>query len=78
MEAISLHTDAPKLHWEDNKSFISIIEAKMFTTIVKHIEIPVYFLQEQFCNGLFILKMRSLVSCQKICAPNHGQVQLSV
>ena len=34
MEALSLHTGAPKEHWEDNTSCISIVEAKIVTPCV--------------------------------------------
>ena len=77
MEALSLHTGAPKLNREYNKSFIFALEAKIFTPIVEHIDIPVYFLQEIFDNIIFIPKMKSIVSCCQICAPSHAQVQLS-
>ena len=77
MEALSLHIGAPKVHWDDNTSTFSVVEYKIVTPIVKHIDIPVCFLQEQFDNGIFFQNMRSLVSCWKICAPNHAQVQLS-
>ena len=53
-------------------------EAKIFTRIVKHIYISVYFLQENFDNGPFVKIMRSLVYCRQICAPDHVQVQISV
>ena len=56
MEALALHTCAPTVHWEDNTSYISVVEDKIFTPRVKHIDIPVCFLQEQFDNGLFIPK----------------------
>ena len=46
MEALTHHTGAPTLHWEDNTRFISVVEDKMGTSIVKHIEITVYFLRE--------------------------------
>ena len=45
MEALTLHTGAPTVHWEDNKSCISVVEDKQVTTIVKHIDITVCFLQ---------------------------------
>ena len=45
MDALKLHTGAPTVHWEDNTSCIYVVEAKIFTPIVKHIEIPVCFLQ---------------------------------
>ena len=56
MEALALHTGAPTVHWEDNTSRIYIVESKRFAPIFKHIEITVYFLQEQFDNGLSIPK----------------------
>ena len=46
MEALTHHTGAPTLHWEDNTRFISVVEAKIGTSIVKHIEITICFLQE--------------------------------
>ena len=48
MESLELHTSAPTVHWEENTSFISVVEAEIDTPIVKHIEIPVFFLQVQF------------------------------
>ena len=56
MEALELHTGAPTVHWEDNTGCISAVEAKKVTPRVKHIGIPVCFLQEQFDNGLFLPK----------------------
>ena len=56
MEALALHTSASTVHWEHNTSCISVDEAKIVTPRVKHICIPVYFLQEFFDNGIFIPK----------------------
>ena len=56
MEALALHTGATTVHWEDNTSCISIVEAKIVTPKVKHIDITVCFQQEQFDNGLFLPK----------------------
>ena len=56
MEALALHTGTPTVHWEDNTSCISVVGAKIVTPKVKHIDIPVCFIQEQFDNDLFILK----------------------
>ena len=56
MEALDLHTGAPTVHWEDNTSFISFVEAKIVNPRVKHIDITVCFLQEQFDNGIFLPK----------------------
>ena len=54
METLTLHTGAPTVHYEDNTCFISVVEAKRVTPIVKHIAIPVCFLQEKFDNGIFL------------------------
>ena len=56
MEELALHTGASTVHWEDNTSCIYVVGAKIVTPRVKHIGIPVYFLQDQFENGLFITK----------------------
>ena len=56
MEALALHTGAPTVHWEDDTGCISVVEAKIVTPGVKHIYIPICFLQEQFENGLFLPK----------------------
>ena len=56
MEALALHTGANTVHWEDNTSCIYVVEAKIVTPRVKQIDIPVYFLQEYFDNGLFLPK----------------------
>ena len=53
MEALAIHTGAPTVNWEDNRSCICVIEAKIVTTRVKHIDIPVCFLLHKFGNGLF-------------------------
>ena len=41
MEALALQTGAPTVHWEENTSCISVIEAKIVTPRVKQIYIPV-------------------------------------
>ena len=56
MEALSLYTRAPKVHSEDNTHCISVVGAELVTPRNKHIGIPVWFLQEQFDNWLFIQK----------------------
>ena len=73
IEALALHTGASIVHWEDNTSCISIVEAKNFTPRVKRIDIPVCFLQEQFDNGLFIPKYENSSAmpadmCTKPCS----------
>ena len=56
IEALALHTGARTVHWEDNTSRTSVVEAKMVTPRVKHTNIPVCVLQEQFDNCLFVPK----------------------
>ena len=56
MEALALHTGASIKHWEDNTSCISVVEDKIVTPAVKHIDIFIFFLQEKFYNVLFIQK----------------------
>ena len=56
MEALALYTGAPTVHWEYNTSCIYVVEAKIVTPRVKHIYIPVCFLQKQFENGIFLPK----------------------
>ena len=68
MEYLALHNGAPTLHWEDNTSCISIVEAKIVTPRVKYIDIPICFLQEQFDNGLFLPKYeKSSVMPEDMC-----------
>ena len=54
MEALALYTGAPTVHCEDYTSCISVVEAKIVNPRVKHIDIPICFLQEKFDNGLFL------------------------
>ena len=75
MEALEIHTGVPTVYCEDNASFIYVVEAQRVTPRVKHIDIPVCFLQEQFDNGPFFQNMRNLVSCRHMCVPNHVKVQ---
>ena len=53
MEALALHTGSTAVHWEDNTSCISDVEAKIVIPRVKHIYNPVCFLQEKFDNVFF-------------------------
>ena len=73
MEALALHTGAPTVHWEDNTCCISVVEYKRVTPRVRHIDIPVCFLQEKFYNGLFFPKyekssVMSADMCTKPCS----------
>ena len=73
METLALHTIEPTVYWEYNTRCISVVEAKRVTPIVKQIDIPVCFLQEQYTMVFLFQNMRSLVSCRQICAPDHVQ-----
>ena len=55
-EALAIHTVTLTVHWEDTTSCISMVEDKIVTPIVKQINIPVFFLQGNVYNGLFVPK----------------------
>ena len=76
MEALALHTGAPTVYSEYNTSFIYVVEYKRVTPRVKHIDIPVWFLQEQFYNGIFVPKYdKSSVVPEDMCAnPCSGPI----
>ena len=75
-EALALHTGAPTVNWDDKTSFISVVDDKIVTPRVKHIDIPVCFLKNSNLTMVsFFQNIRSPVSCRQICAPNHVQVQ---
>ena len=68
MESLALHIVAPTLKFEYNTSCISAVEDKTVTPRVKHIDIPVCFLQFIFDNGIFITKYeKSSVILEYIC-----------
>ena len=45
MESLEIHTGAPTFYWGYNTSCISVVEVKIVTPRVKHIDIPVCFLK---------------------------------
>ena len=69
-------TGAPTPHLEDNTSCIYFIEHKIVTERVKHIDIPVCFIHEQYGNVLFIPKYeKSLIMIYDICTkPCSGPI----
>ena len=56
MEALALHTGAPTVYWGYTTSCIYVVESKIVAPRVKHIDIPVYFIQEQILNDIFVPK----------------------
>ena len=56
METLALYTGSPTVCWKYNTSHTSVVGDKRVTPIVKHVEIPVCFLLEQFYNGVFVPK----------------------
>ena len=76
MEDLVIHTVSPTLHWEDNTSCIYVVEVKQVTIGVKHIETHVYFIQEQFENGIFVPKYeKSSVMSEDMCTkPFSGPI----
>ena len=68
MEALELHTGAHTVHWEETTSCISVVEAKIFTLRVKHIDITVFSLQEQCDNSICVTKYdKSSVITENMC-----------
>ena len=56
METLALHTSEQSVHLEEKNSCIYVVEVKRVTPRVKHIDIFICFLQEQFENGIFVTK----------------------
>ena len=56
VDALAVHSGETIAHWEYNRSFIYIVEAKIFTSRVKHIDIPAFVLIQKFDNGTFVPK----------------------
>ena len=56
MEDLTLHNCALTVHWEYKTSCISVVESKTVTTRIKHVNITVCFLQDQFDNGISVTK----------------------
>ena len=68
MKALEIHNSGPTLYWEDSTSCISMVEDEIVTPRVKHIDIPIFFLQEQFDNGIFVPKYdKSIVITEDMC-----------
>ena len=78
MEALALHTGTPTVHREDNTSCISIVEAKNLLLELNTLKFLYFFYKKMLTMVYLFQKMRSIVSCRQICAPNRVQVQLSV
>ena len=76
MEDLALHSGAPTEHWEDNKICIYVVESKRVTPRVKHIDITVCFIQEQFENGIFIPEydMYSVMPADICTKPHSGPI----
>ena len=72
IEDLALHTGPPTVNLEDNTFFIYVVESKKVTSRVKNIDIPVWFIREQFENGLFVPKYEKCsimpaYMCTKTC-----------
>ena len=62
MESHALHTGSTTVHLSDKKSCIYVVDENIVTPKVKHTTIPVFFLQEQYGNGIFIPKYDKYVT----------------
>ena len=56
MQDLSLQTVVPTVNCEYIRSWVYVVESKIFTPVVKHIDILIFFLKGIFDNGLFIRK----------------------
>ena len=76
MKVLSLHTGAHTVQWEYNTCFIAVVGAKRVTPRLKHIYIPVCYVQEQFDNVLFLQKYdNSIVMPSDVCTkPCSGPI----
>ena len=78
MEALTIYNGSPTVHWQDKISCIYVVGYKIVNPRVKHMYITVYFLQENFDNGLFIPKYEKYSvmledMCTKLCSgPNYN------
>ena len=63
-------------YWEDKKRCIYVVEAEIVTPRVKHIDIPVCFLQEKIDNCIFVPKYdKSSVMTADMCTkPCSGPI----
>ena len=70
MEALPLQTGAPAVYWEYITGCIYVVEAKILTPRVKHIDFPICFLLEKIDNGIFVPKYEkySIDMCNKLCS----------
>ena len=60
-EVFKIHTGSPTVHWEDSTKCIYVVKAIRVTPKVKHINIVVCFLQEQYEIFIFITKYEKYV-----------------
>ena len=76
METLELHTGAPTVNWEDKTICISVVEAEIVTPIIKHIDITVCCLLDQFYNVLFVTKYEksSVIPADMCTKPCSGSI----
>ena len=75
MEYLALHNGAPKVHWEDKKVVFMLL---MITELLLELKTLIFQSVLYYINFTMVSlfqNMISPVSCRKICAPNHVQVQ---
>ena len=78
MEALSLHTGAPTIHWKDNPSFITVVEYKRVTLRVKPLTLLSIFYKKILTMVFLFQNTRNLVLFRQICEPKYVKVQLLV
>ena len=56
IESLAIHTGSPTVNWEENTSYISVVEDKIVTPRVKHLDIHIYFYKKNLTNVIFVPK----------------------
>ena len=76
MDALALHTGEPTVHCKGKTSCIYFVEYKRVTPRVKHVDITVWFIQEQFENCLLIPKYEksSVIPADMCTKPFPGPI----
>ena len=69
MGTLGLPTEST-IHWEDNIGCISMVESKQVNPRVKHINIMVFFFNNNTTMDYLFSNMRKLSLCRWICALN--------
>ena len=68
---LGILTGTPTVYYEDNKGYISAVEAKRVTPMFKHIYSLTYFLLYQYYNGIFTPKYEKTTTILSDISPKY-------